>query len=58
MAAVNKKGAWGFIDVNGREVIPLKYDFATPFDQGTAKVLKNNGKWYYIDRTGRETPAN
>jgi len=55
LAAVNKKGLWGFIDTKGDEVIPFKYNYAVSFYQGTAKVLKANGKWYYIDKAGKES---
>jgi hypothetical protein len=26
-------GKWGFIDATGKEVIPLKYDYAEPFSE-------------------------
>lgn len=35
------------------EVIPLKYDHANNFSNGLAAV-KLNGKWGYIDKTGKE----
>jgi outer membrane protein assembly factor BamD (BamD/ComL family) len=39
-------GKWGFIDENGIEVIPLKFDNASPFSEGLAAV--NIGKTYYF----------
>jgi hypothetical protein len=60
-------GKWGFIDVNGNEVVPCKYAYTGYFHNGLAAVntggktvVVNNsryvkgGKWGYIDATGRE----
>jgi hypothetical protein len=60
-------GKWGFIDVNGNEVVPCKYAYVGYFHNGLAAVnmggktvVVNNrrgtkgGKWGYIDATGRE----
>ena len=55
LAAVNKKGLWGFINSSGNEVIPFKYSYAVSFYQGSGKVLKASGKWYYIDKSGKES---
>ncbi len=44
---------YGFIDETGREVIPLKYDYAEDFCEGLAKVGLNR-KYGFIDRTGKE----
>ena len=52
-ALVRLNGKWGFIDTTGKEVIPLKYDWAYDFFEGLAQV-KLNGKWGFIDKTGRE----
>ena len=41
-----------FIDKNGVEVIPLKYEDAYSFSDGLANV-KFNGKWGFIDKGGR-----
>ena len=38
LAAVCLNGKWGFIDKTGKEVIPLKYDFAYGFFGGLAQV--------------------
>lgn len=40
---VEINGEWGFVDKDGREVIPLKYDDAESFSEGLARV-KLNGK--------------
>lgn len=46
-------GKWGFVDKTGKEVIPLKYDWTTIFENGKAKVGLN-GREFYIDKTGKE----
>ena len=52
-ARVKLNGKYGFIDKNGKEVIPCNYDFACVFDEGLA-AIKLNGKWGFIDRDGIE----
>ena len=53
LAKVKLNDKWGFINKDGREVIPCKYDWVNLFLKGLAKV-KLNRKYGYIDRTGRE----
>jgi len=52
LASVLKDGKWGFVDTNGKIVIPLEYDLTNGFHNKLATVEKN-GKWGYIDTTGR-----
>ena len=47
------QGKYGFIDFEGNEVIPLKYEDAFNFRNGFAPV-KLNGKWSYINLEGKE----
>lgn len=49
---VNEKGQYGFIDVVGVEVIPLRYAFASNFKEGLA-VVRVNDKFGYVDTTGK-----
>jgi hypothetical protein len=44
-------GLWGFIDMWGNEVIPLKYEVALPFKDGLANV-NQGGKVGFIDKAG------
>ena len=53
LTKVKLNNKWGYIDKTGKEVIPLKYDFACDFFGGLAKV-RLNGKWGFIDKTDRE----
>ena len=46
--AVKKGGKWGYIDANGKIVIPLEYEEVADFSEGLAPVCKN-GKWGYIN---------
>jgi hypothetical protein len=52
-AAVCRDGKWGFIDREGNETVPLKYDRIEPFSEGLA-VVSAGGKWGYVDSTGTE----
>lgn len=45
-------GSCGFIDENGKEVIPPIYDVAYYFEDGLAEV-KLNGKWGMINKNGQ-----
>ena len=40
---------WGFVDEDGYEVIPFKYEWAYGFSDGLAMV-KLNGEWGFIDK--------
>ncbi|MBO7615734.1 MAG: WG repeat-containing protein [Bacteroidales bacterium] len=44
----------GYVDLNGKVVIPIIYEFASDFSYGLAIVGKN-GKVGFIDKTGRTT---
>jgi len=44
---------YGYIDMTGKVVISLQYDWAHDFREGVAAVSKG-GKWGFIDKTGDE----
>jgi hypothetical protein len=45
---------FGAIDANGKEVIPLKYDYIVPFSEGLSGILnRTTNKWGFIDKTGK-----
>ncbi len=46
------KENWGYLDLQGRIVIPLIYDHASSFSEGLGAVRKD-GKWGYVDRDGK-----
>lgn len=51
-------GNYGFIDKNGKEIIPCNYDVARNFNEGLAAITLNV-KWGFIEKSGREvTPFN
>jgi hypothetical protein len=44
---------YGYIDLSGRMVVPLRYDDAQDFSEGLAAVCDKHGKWNYIDNSGK-----
>jgi hypothetical protein len=53
LAEVMLDDKWGYIDTTGKEVLPLKYEWAARFVGGMAAVGLD-GKTIIIDKTGRE----
>lgn len=60
---VVKNNRWGFMDTNGKLVIPFQFDEARAFNNGYAGVAKGNtltasgrktALWGYIDTTGKQ----
>lgn len=51
--AANAKGYWGYIDTEGRWVIKPVYDFTDNFDNGEARVMKDQ-KVFYIDHENKK----
>ncbi len=47
VTSVRKNGKWGFINYEGREVIPLEYDWVGRFKDGMV-LAKKNGRVYYV----------
>lgn len=48
----NEIGKYGYIDTTGKVVIDFKFQYATNFESGRAKVEINN-LWGAIDKTGK-----
>lgn len=42
-------GRYGYIDRDGKRVIPFEYDYAGPFSQGLAYVSQGASLWYETD---------
>lgn len=51
LAGVKKWEKWGFIDVEGNEVIPFVYDFVGHFKKGVAEVVRGRDM-YFINHRG------
>lgn len=51
-AAVKTNGKWGFINKEGKVVIPPEYEDAASFTKGLAAV-KKDGKWGFIDKNNK-----
>lgn len=49
LAASLKQGRWGYVDVDGKQIIKAEYEAAFPFSEGLANV-KKDGKWGYINK--------
>jgi hypothetical protein len=52
-ARVTLNWKYGFVDTEGNEVVPVKYDWVGNFSKGRSKVLLN-GKWGFVDTEGNE----
>jgi hypothetical protein len=57
LAAVQVAAGWGFIDAQGRWVIPARYVAAGSFASGRAPVADAAGRWGYVDHSGRPVIA-
>ncbi|WP_338791951.1 WG repeat-containing protein [Bernardetia sp. MNP-M8] len=53
IALVQKEGKWGWINLEGKEVIKVNYDAAEPFRKDIAFVRKGRN-WTAIDRNGKK----
>jgi len=53
---VQRNGFYGFVDKEGKMIVPHKYDFADAFSNDRARV-KKGGKWGFINKEGREVIA-
>jgi len=53
LVAIGKDRKWGYLAADGSLQIPLKYDNASPFDNGSAVVEKDD-KHLIIDKQGNE----
>ena len=49
---ISNKNRWGYLNTLGRIEIPCIYDYASPFENGTATGRKNV-TWHQINTTGR-----
>lgn len=58
MAGVGLKGEdgrtlYGFIDPGGNEIFPLEYDGFVSCVNGSGALLREDGRWAYVDAAGR-----
>ncbi len=51
--SIQKDGRWGFVDKNGVEIIPCKYDFVTELNEYGFAAIATKGVWGVIDKTGK-----
>lgn len=50
-------GAWGYLNMEGKTIIQFRYEDATDFNNGYA-LVKNKGRWFYINTAGKEFVIN
>ena len=50
-AGVQNGEKWGFINTEGKEIVPCVYDMVSSFNDGLAAVCKND-KWGYVNTEG------
>lgn len=54
LTSAEQNGKWGYIDGEGRVVLPFQYKWASDFAEGRAVVVAPSGTYALIDKTGRE----
>jgi hypothetical protein len=52
---VSSNKRYGFLDEHAKVEIPVKYEYAEPFDRGKARVALN-GRTFFINPVGMEVP--
>ena len=53
LARVRKDDKYGFVNKQGKVVIPLKYDYVGYFSKGLVNV-KKDGEWRVVNKQGIE----
>ena len=57
LALVKFDGKYGYVDMDGKEVIAMEFDKATSFSDGVARVSKQ-GREFFINKEGKDTIIN
>lgn len=57
LSAVRKDDKWGYIDAQGKVILPFKYRDAYKFNCGAGRVLTKNHEWKLIDKKGNILPT-
>ena len=52
LISAEQNGKWGYIDGEGRVVLPFQYKWASGFAEGRAVVVAPSGTYALIDKTG------
>lgn len=52
MARVLRGGLWGFVNADGREVVPCRYEAVGEFSASGLCAVKHLGKWGFIAKNG------
>lgn len=55
IAAVrNSEGKWGYIDIDGNEIVACDFDYAGDFSQSGLAVVKKENKYFYVNKNGEK----
>ena len=54
---INEEEKWGYVDINGKIIIPCKYFFSTSFMNNHAVVVEDEENIYLIDDNGNKITA-
>lgn len=54
---INEEEKWGYVDINGKIIIPCKYLFSTSFMNNHAVVVEDEENIYLIDDNGNKITA-
>ncbi len=52
LCGFNMNGKWGFLNINGDEIISFKYSYVKDFSEGIAYVSEDYDKKFFIDKKG------
>ena len=52
LAAIQRNGVWGYLDITGRIAIPLQFSMARDFNANGVAVVTKDGRNFVIDRQG------
>ncbi len=45
---------WGYIDGDGNEITPLKYESSADFNETGKALVRRDREFFYIDEAGKE----
>ncbi len=56
IVSMHWNGKYGYVNIEGREIVPPQYDYTHEFSEGYGAV-RLNGKYGYVDQLGQEVTA-
>lgn len=52
LIAVRENDKWGFVNTQGKQIVPCEYNTVLPATEGYAAIMKND-MWGFVDSTGK-----